>query len=155
MVDIIDSFSGEYECFSNFSAHPVGQYETSEHAFQAKKTINERDHDYVASAMSPRSAKWRGRQIKLRADWAEAKDPEMLQVVLDKFIQHEDIGDILIGTDKATLVEGNYHGDDYWGMIRDKNGKWMGKNVLGKTLMLVREILITRRAKEKETQNGK
>ena len=150
MPKIIDSFSGKYECFSNFSAHPVGQYATSEHRFQAKKATNERDHDYVIEANSPRSAKWRGRQIKLRADWPEAKDPEMLQAVLDKFIEHRDIGNILISTEDALLIEGNYHGDDYWGMIKDENGKWVGQNKLGETLMLVREILITRRLKEGE-----
>ena len=150
MPNVIDSFSGEYECFSNFSAHPVGQYATSEHAFQAKKATNKRDHDYVASALTPASAKWRGRQIQLRDDWDEVKDPEMLRMVLDKFLQHRNIGDILISTDKAILIEGNYHGDDYWGMIRDKNGNWTGQNVLGKTLMLVRKILVTRRAKERK-----
>lgn len=158
MPDTIDSFSGKYECFSNFSAHSVGQYATSEHAFQAKKATNRRDHDYVASALAPRSAKWRGRQIKLRDDWPEVKDPKMLQVVLDKFLEHEDIADILVNTEKALLIEGNYHGDDYWGMIRDKDGNWTGQNVLGKTLMVVREILITRRSKEgmfKEDKNDK
>lgn len=154
MVDIIDSFSGEYECFSNFSAHTVGQYKTSEHAFQAKKTINKRDHDYIASAMSPRAAKWRGQQIKLRDKWHGDRDNEMLRVVLDKFLEHRDIGDILIGTGKAVLIEGNYHGDDYWGMIRDKDEEWKGRNMLGETLMLVREILITIRAKEEENKDG-
>ena len=149
MVDVIDSFSGEYECFSNFSAHSVGPYDTSEHAFQAKKAANKRDHDYVAEASSPRSAKWRGHQIKLREDWDKVKDPEMLQVVLDKFTEHRDIGDILISTAGMVLIEGNYHRDDYWGMIRDENGSWVGQNVLGKTLMLVRDILITKRSKEK------
>jgi ribA/ribD-fused uncharacterized protein len=150
MPIIIDSFSGKYECFSNFSAHTVGQYATSEHAFQAKKATNKRDHDYIASAMSPRSAKWRGRQIKLCDDWDEKKDPEMLQIVLDKFLEHRDIADILISTDDAILIEGNYHGDAYWGMVRDSDGKWTGKNVLGVALMVARDILVTRRAEEEE-----
>lgn len=78
----------------------------------------------------------------------------MLQIVLAKFTQHKDIGDILVNTVGA-LIEGNYHGDDYWGMIKDENGFWKGKNVLGSVLMLAREILITRRAKEEENKNGK
>lgn len=148
MPNVIDSFSGKYECFSNFSAHSVGRYATSEHAFQASKATNERDRAYVELAMSPRSAKWRGRQIKLREDWPEERDNEMLHVVLDKFLQHRDIGDVLVSTVGSTLVEGNYHGDDYWGMVKGKDGQWRGKNVLGSVLMLVREILITRRSKE-------
>jgi ribA/ribD-fused uncharacterized protein len=150
MVDIIDSFSGKYECFSNFSAHPVGPYATSEHAFQAKKASNKRDHDYVASAAGPASAKWRGRQIELRADWDEVKDNEMLHVVFDKFLQHRDIADTLIGTGDAILIEGNYHRDDYWGKVRNEKGDWVGKNVLGITLMVVRKTLVEMRAKEGE-----
>ena len=155
MPVIIDSFSGKYECFSNFSAHTVGQYKTSEHGFQAKKATNGWAHDYVASALTPASAKWRGRRIELCKDWDKKKDPEMLQIVLDKFLEHKDIADILIGTDDAILIEGNYHGDDYWGKVRGKDGEWVGKNVLGVTLMLVRGILITRRAKGEGNQNGK
>lgn len=145
---IIDSFSGKYECFSNFSAHPVGQYATSEHCFQAKKAMNQRDHDYVVEASSPRSAKWRGRQIKLRTGWDEAKDPEMLRAVIDKFHQHQNIADILVDTDDAILIEGNYHGDDYWGMVRDKDGNWTGLNMLGNILTVVREML------KRERKNG-
>ena len=144
----IDSFSGKYECFSNFSAHTVGQYATSEHAFQAKKATNRRDHDYVALSPSPASAKWRGRRIGLCADWDANKDNHMLRIVLDKFLQHRDIGDILIGTGDAILIEGNFHGDDYWGMIRDSGGNWTGQNKLGEILMMVRDILVTKRAEE-------
>lgn len=150
MPNVIDSFSGRYECFSNFSAHPVGQYATSEHGFQARKATNKRDHDYVASAASPASAKWRGRQIELRDDWDEVKDNEMLHVVFDKFLQHRDIGDVLVSTEGMLLIEGNYHRDAYWGKVRGKNGEWVGKNVLGITLMVVRKALIERRAKEGE-----
>jgi len=149
MQKVIDSFSGKYECFSNFSAHPVGQYATAEHRFQAKKATNQRDHDYVAEANSPRSAKWRGRQIKLRADWEQAKDPEMLRTVIDKVHQHRDVADILVSTDNVLLIEGNYHKDDYWGMVKDKDGNWTGLNMLGKALMVARGML------KREREDGK
>jgi len=148
MVAVIDSFSGEYRCFSNFSAHPVGPYATSEHGFQAKKATNQKDHDYVASAETPAAAKWRGKQIKMRADWDQVKDNEMLHLVFNKFLQHRDIGDILIATGDALLIEGNYWKDDYWGMVKNEQGDWVGKNVLGITLMVVRKTLVQMRAKE-------
>ena len=153
-IIVIDSFSGKYGCFSNFSTHPVGPYDTSEHAFQVKKAMNKRDHDYVASASTPASAKWRGRQIQLRDHWDKDKDNEMLRVVLDKFHEHEDIADILVNTGAAILIEGNYHRDDYWGKVRGKDGEWVGKNMLGKVLMLVRKYLVIERAEE-EKNNGK
>jgi predicted NAD-dependent protein-ADP-ribosyltransferase YbiA (DUF1768 family) len=45
VIEVIDSFSGKYECFSNFSDHPIPYlvlgdtilFKTSEHAFQGKR----------------------------------------------------------------------------------------------------------------------
>jgi ribA/ribD-fused uncharacterized protein len=154
MPEVIDSFSGKYECFSNFSAHPTPYivlgdtilFKTSEHAFQAAKATNKRDRDYVADANTAASAKWRGKRIQLRDGWndndGELKNRTMLYIVYNKFSQNVGIGDILVATESARLIEGNYHGDDYWGMVRDASGKWwQGRNQLGLTLELVRVIL--------------
>jgi predicted NAD-dependent protein-ADP-ribosyltransferase YbiA (DUF1768 family) len=36
------------------------------------------------------------------------------------------------------LVEGNTWGDKFWGAVKNKDGKWEGKNCLGKILMILR-----------------
>ena len=155
MVDkeqkVIDDFSGEYECFSNFSDHTVtcnilGNTvicKTGEHAFQALKATNKRDRDYVLDAPSPRLAKWRGRRIQLGPDWEQNKGAAMLMVVYTKAMQHEKIVEVLLKTGDALIIEGNYHGDDEWGMVRENlaSGPWRGKNKLGVTWMVVRDII--------------
>jgi hypothetical protein len=130
---------------SNFSPHSVVyngvKYKTSEHAFQAAKAASKKEHDWVADAVSPLEAKRRGRKVKLKPYWDEVRDAVMLKVVLDKFWQNEDIAEKLVNTDEAFLIEGNNWHDDYWGMVKDADGNWRGRNQLGKTLMSVRIIL--------------
>ncbi|WP_308189094.1 NADAR family protein [Nostoc mirabile] len=60
----------------------------------------------------------------------------MRQGVLSKFQTHTDIRNILLSTGNAEIVE-NSPIDFYWGCGADGSGK----NMLGKILMQVREIL--------------
>ncbi len=146
MIEVIDSFGGKYEFLSNFSNHKVrlfgAEYSTSEHAFQAMKTTTERDLEYIQNALTPASAKWRGNRITICKNWRKQRDSAMMLVVFSKFTQDIDIARELISTGDAELVEGNYHGDDYWGKIKDDGGAWVGQNKLGEILMSVRELLL-------------
>jgi hypothetical protein len=78
----------------------------------------------------------RERTRPLRQDWEHVKDDIMRQAVLCKFQTHTDIRDILLSTGNAEIVE-NSPIDFYWGCGADGSGK----NMLGKILMEVREIL--------------
>lgn len=146
MIEVIDSFGGKYEFLSNFSNHKVilfgGEYSTSEHAFQAMKTTTERDFEYIRSAPTPAQAKWRGNRITICKNWRRQRDSAMALVVFSKFTRDTDIARELISTGDAELIEGNYHGDDYWGKIKDGSGDWVGQNKLGEVLMSVRELLL-------------
>lgn len=156
MPQAIDSFRGEHGYLSNFSPHPVLYeyilYPTSEHAFAAAKAANKEDHDWIASAPTPASAKHRGgsrgengRTIQIRDDWNEVKDLVMFKVVLAKFTQNKEIANLLLETGDTWLIEGNWWHDDYWGMVRGADGQWKGQNKSGMILMLVREILKIRK----------
>lgn len=158
MAEVIDRFKGIYEFMSNFSSYPVlyrgVRYRTSEHAFQAAKAVSQEDHDWVASAASPLSAKHRGgkkgengRTVEIRPDWDEVKDLIMLGIVYLKFAQNKGLADKLLATEDADLIEGNNWYDYYWGMVKDENGEWQGQNRLGRILMLVRGIIRLQRAK--------
>ncbi len=150
MTEAIDSFGGKYEFLSNFSNHKVilfgGEYSTSEHAFQAMKATTERDLEYIRSAPAPLQAKWRGNRIAIYKDWSKRRDSAMMLVVSLKFTRDNNIARELVATGDAELIEGNYHGDDYWGKIRDANGDWVGQNKLGEILMSVRELLLGAKA---------
>ncbi len=132
----------DYGCFSNFSRHGFeldGKYwKTSEHYFQAMKFEGTEYEDKVREARSPKQAATLGRRrdFPLRKDWEKVKDDVMRKAVLKKFETHEDIRETLLDTDDEELVE-NAPGDYYWGIGKDGSGK----NMLGITLMKVRQTL--------------
>ena len=77
MRDVIHLYSvnGEYDCFSNFSPHPIvlegKAWPTSEHHFKAQKLAGNPDEEEVRLANSPMVAAYIGRSRKrpLRSDW--------------------------------------------------------------------------------------
>jgi ribA/ribD-fused uncharacterized protein len=137
---------------SNFSAHPVrmidpfwgviADYPTTEHRFQALKATNSEDHDNIRASVSPTEAKQMGRSIDLRVGWGNDYGDlcwyVMFEALLAKFIQHPEILNQLRATGDATIWEDSPV-DDIWG-IRYQND-YRGKNLLGRCLMDVREIL--------------
>ena len=145
VINVIQEFKGEYAFLSNFYPSTFildGKiYPTVEHYFQAQKTTNKKDFQYVLSATTPGQAKARGRKIKLREDWGDekVKDDIMFYGVYAKFDQNKDIQYRLISTYKHILVEGNTWGDTYWGMDL-RTG--IGKNKLGIIIMRCRELFI-------------
>jgi len=141
---MINSFEGKYEFLSNFSPYPVSykgvMYRTSEHAFQAAKAVTQQDHDWIMNQPSPGDAKHAGspkghkkRKIKIRSDWDEVKIDIMLQILREKF-RLPKLQNKLLATGNQELVEGNWWGDNYWGVFQG-----IGENHLGKLLMQVRE----------------
>jgi len=131
----ITSFTGKYEFLSNFAPHSVDYegltYPTSEHAFQAAKTVDPVERERIRNLPSPGQAKRVGRQIKLRSDWDGMRIDVMRSILRAKF--SSGLQDKLLETGEAELVEGNDWGDGFWGKVND-----VGENWLGKVLMEVR-----------------
>ncbi|MFD0590119.1 NADAR family protein [Paenibacillus sp. GCM10027627] len=132
----------KFGCFSNFSKHGFqldGKYwPTSEHYFQAQKFVGTVYEEQVRLAKTPKDAANSGRDRKkpLRPDWEQVKDEIMKKAVLQKFQIHSDIRETLLSTAGEELIEQTTN-DYYWGC--GTNGT--GKNMLGKILMEVRELL--------------
>ncbi len=136
MVKRIDRFAGEHFFLSNF--YPVSflyrklLYKSSEHAYQAAKAMITLERDWIREALTARTAKRRGRKVTLRVDWDEVKTFVMERILEDKFVVPH-LRTMLLRTDDAILIEGNYWGDTFWGIC---NGE--GTNHLGKILMRLR-----------------
>ncbi|WP_340004213.1 NADAR domain-containing protein [Paenibacillus sp. FSL K6-0276] len=132
----------EYGCFSNFSKHGFeldGKYwHTSEHYFQAQKFVGSIYEEEIRVVESPMDAANMGRDRNkpLRVDWEQVKDEVMKKAVLQKFLTHLDIREILISTSPEEIIEETTN-DYYWGC----GSKGTGKNMLGKILMEVRSTL--------------
>lgn len=138
MSEAIREFYGKYHFLDNFFPAPVMWegilYPTSEHAFQAAKTLDEDLRRTIAQESSPFIAKKMGRAVVLRPDWENCKYEIMEEIILAKFLQHPSLAKKLLATGDAHLEEGNHHGDTTWGTVDGQ-----GKNWLGKILMSVRE----------------
>lgn len=136
---MIDKFDGEHGFLSNFfkPAKLVweGQeYPTSEHAFQAAKTLDPAERAAIAALPTPGKAKRAGSKVDLRPGWNKIRTDIMLEVVEAKFKQNPWLMTLLLATGDEELIEGNNHGDTFWGTV---NGE--GRNFLGKILMIVRD----------------
>jgi len=137
-------FSGSYSDYgflSNFYPAPFIYKNwfchTSEHAYQAEKTLVPAQQSMILVASSPGKAKKFGRKVTLRPDWEQVKEQVMLDICLQKFLQNPDIADMLVATGDAILVEHTPWGDYYWG----DGGDGTGKNRLGFILQAVRSAL--------------
>ncbi|MBC7795464.1 MAG: NADAR family protein [Pyrinomonadaceae bacterium] len=143
-TEVINFYSTreKHGCFSNFSAHKIflknKTWATTEHYFQAQKFPDTEHEEEVRLANSPKIAAELGRDRTkpLRKDWETVKDSIMREALVAKFTQHEDLKQILLETNDATLVE-HTKNDAYWG----DGGDGSGKNMLGKLLMEVRAEL--------------
>jgi ribA/ribD-fused uncharacterized protein len=138
---MINKFDGtQHRFLSNFYLHPITwegvRYPSTEHAYQAAKTVNPFLRREIAKDRSPGQAKRWGRKLKLRADWNEVKLDIMYQVCKIKFAPDSELAMRLIETYPHQLIEGNTWGDTFWGVCDGE-----GQNHLGKTLMTIREEL--------------
>jgi ribA/ribD-fused uncharacterized protein len=127
----ITSFTGPFRFLSNFYEADVlfegAVYPSVEHAFQAAKTFDEDERQTIRLQMKPGDAKRRGRNLKLRDDWEDVKIQIMEQLVLDKFVRHEPLRAKLLATGDRQLIEGNNHGDRFWGVSGGQGENWLGR----------------------------
>ena len=132
----IDEFDGDFAFLSNFYPATISMdgmsFQSSEAAYQAQKCLNTMDKFQFCN-LGPRDAKKLGRKVQLRPDWEDIKDDVMAHILNLKFRQHPELGNLLIATGDAELIEGNYWRDTYWGVCYG-----VGENRLGKLLMVLR-----------------
>lgn len=134
----IDSFFGKYRFLSNFWPCEIEYegiiYPSTEHAFQAAKTLDEKKRLEIARLDGlPAIAKKVGKTLELRDDWEQIKISVMEDLLRKKFC-HQELREQLLLTGDSELIEGNYWNDKFWGVC---NGE--GQNWLGKLLMKVRK----------------
>lgn len=138
MEKVINRFIGKNYFLDNFYQTPCEYegviYSTSEHAFQAAKSLDPKIRDIISIIPSPSQAKSFGRKISpLRDDWEQVKVSVMEEVLRSKF-RNDDLRQRLLNTGDAILIEGNNHRDKFWGVYKGE-----GKNMLGTLLMQLRE----------------
>ena len=132
--------------------HKGLEFYNSEQAFMYEKAMYFDDKEIakkILETSNPRIAKDLGRKVKNFDDakWSLMSYDYMVDVCYAKFKQNENLKEILLNTGNKTIVEGSPY-DKIWGVglhwaseeILDE-ANWKGKNLLGKALMEVREML--------------
>lgn len=136
---MIDSFSGKYRFLSNFWPCEIEyegiKYPSTEHAFQAAKTLDIEERKRIAQLDTPGKAKRAGKSVELRSDWESIKIGVMREILQLKFADKK-LAQQLLDTGDEELVEGNTWGDKFWGVCDGE-----GQNYLGLLLMDVRTEL--------------
>ena len=136
MTECIEKFAGEHRFLSNFWMVPIEYegivYPSSEHAYQAAKTLDVEERHKIAVLAHPAHAKKAGLSLALRSDWKQVKRRVMEEILRRKFEQRP-LAAKLAATGTAELVEGNTWGDQYWGVCGGA-----GENHLGRLLMKIR-----------------
>lgn len=140
-------FVGDYAFCTNFYKADVMYegilYPSTEHAYQAAKSLDPTFRQWVASLPLPGIAKHAGNnklgeqqfvQCILRKDWDDVKLQVMEDVCRDKFTRHPKLMDMLLATGDTELIEYNNWRDHFWG----KSFQGVGRNELGKVLMKLR-----------------
>lgn len=147
-MSVITSFSGDYSFLSNFWPWVNGRYvsewtmewkgityRTSEHAFQAAKTLSRAERRLIARMETPGKAKRAGQRVTLRPNWDDIRVDVMEEILRIKFRDPE-LRKMLLATNNKFLIEGNNWNDTFWGIC---NGR--GENNLGRLLMKIRREL--------------
>lgn len=139
----IHQFRGEFAFLSNFWWAPVHFdgliFPTAEHAYQAAKTLDPTEREWIRTMRTPGIAKRAGRTVTLRPFWNDIRIAAMDVILHAKFFDLE-LRRKLIATHPRRLIEGNYWGDTFWGCVA-VDGKLKGENHLGKLLMQLRKEL--------------
>lgn len=117
---------------------------TTEHAYQMSKFIDDEPKYIVANVPTGMESKATAQQLieqgwQIRKDWEESKFGIMLGYNRQKFSGNRELAAKLIGTGSMLLVEGNNHGDRYWGVDPPRSNN--GANHLGEILMIIRDDL--------------
>lgn len=134
----VKGFEGDYHFLSNF--FNVGVYfdgcwyPSSENAYQAAKTLDERERKRFRN-ITPSQSKKEGRKLEIRADWDKVKIEVMSIIVFDKFYRNKELRQKLLETEDKYLEETNHWGDKFWGVCDG-----VGQNELGKILMKIRKF---------------
>lgn len=144
---VITRFAGRWAFLSNFHPAPLVweqiEYPTSEHAFNAGKSLRMDERLWIAAAPTPGEAKRRGRSVHLRPCWDERVRYQVMAEVLRAKFADPQLAAQLLATGDATLVEGVTWHDQCWAdcLCGRPQCARPGENHLGRLLMDLRAEL--------------
>ena len=136
---MIHKFENETAFLSNFEPVQIEYngmvYPSVENAYQSAKSDN-MDWKTFCLTCEAREVKKKSKDYELVENWEEIKIDVMHRCLIKKFSQTEFMTK-LVATGNQNIQEGNYWGDDFWGINLKVNPN-VGENHLGRLLMNLR-----------------
>lgn len=133
----IKGFFNDYRWLSNFHLCQIEYsglvWNSTEHAYQAAKTLNHDEYTAVHLAETPNKAKKLGKKLTIRDDWDSVKIQIMTELTIIKY-KIPELREKLLATGDAYLEESNWWHDKFWGTCQG-----VGENHLGKIIMDIRQ----------------
>lgn len=121
--------------------------QTSEALYQACRFPHRPDvQRIILDQKSPMTAKMKSKPYinDSRNDWERVRTTVMRWALRAKLYCNRSFCDLLLSTDQKPIVEDSRR-DRFWGAVIEPNGCLVGKNVLGRLLMELRQDLISGR----------
>ena len=141
--------------FSNFHQAPFVRnnvrYVCNEQYIQSRKAElfdDDETHAKIMQSSNPFEIKALGSRVKqfVKQRWEQLAKQVIKEACQAKFTQNADLLDILVDTDNKVIGEASK--DPFWGIGKSlddpnvlDNTNWMGENLLGNTLMYLRDQL--------------
>jgi len=143
-MNTIGPFTKEWRWLSNFYECEIEyegkMYPTVEHAYQASKSLHPETKEKIRLLKTPVEAKREGQKIQLYYCWGRCRGNIMKTLLKLKFQRNSYLGNKLLKTEDAEIVEYNAWHDNYWGSCICNNCHTKTKfNRLGLLLMEIRE----------------
>lgn len=136
---MIVEFKNNCGWLSNFAPVKITlngrEYPSVEHAYMSAKSEDQEWKDFCASNVSAGTVKRKSKELKLNKNWGQHKLLVMNKCLEQKFNQ-EPFKTLLLNTGDEQIVEGNWWGDEFWG-VNLQTGE--GQNMLGKMIMDIRD----------------
>lgn len=138
---MVTEFKGEYFFLSNYYLIPILYndlyYPSVEHAYMSAKCDDPSWKGYCGNSnITPADVKRESKYVKLVDNWDVIKFKVMKDCLRNKF-EVPSLRLKLIQTGNQNLQEGNYWGDQIWGIDLNVNPNF-GENMLGRLLMEIR-----------------
>lgn len=147
----VHQFKGEFNWLSNMYKlekpwmSPHGPLPTVEHIYHYHKSTSDSWRRYVAQVNNPyevREVSRNEKYCKLQDNWDEVRDEIMELALAHKYSDdNPTILSQLLNLKDWLIVEGNYHGDIYWGYCLKTE---TGENRLGILTMERRDFILER-----------
>ncbi len=148
----IEQFDGNTRWLSNMFRQQVGnivlpeeaEVPTVEHYYHIDRFTDRDARHLIIIQPTGHLAKRMSRALKeadvpYRPDWKERRLPVMRAGNWQKYTRNPDLAELLLATGDETLIEGNDHGDRFFGVCPPGSNK--GENWLGIIAMDIRDEL--------------